>query len=91
MKIKPVLTEKSMKVAEDGTYTFKVDTSSTKHKIKRLVESVFDVKVAKVRTVNKIGRTKKTLQGKKRIIKPIKKALVTLKGKDTIDIFKEGK
>ena len=91
MKLKPVLTEKSMQAAHEGNYTFRVNTSATKYQIKNMVEAVFGVKVDKVRTVNKTGRVKKTLQGKKKVIKPVKKALVTLKGKDTIDIFEESK
>ena len=91
MKLVPVLTEKSMQDAQEGKYTFFVDRNMTKHGIKDLVAKVFKVTVSSVQTINSRGRVKKTWQGKKKQIMPTKKAIVTLKGKDTIDIFEENK
>ncbi len=91
MKLVPILTEKSMKDAKSGKYTFLVGTNATKHMIKDLVSKVFNVKVASVRIINRRGRIKKTWRGNKRQIKPTKKAIVSLKGKDTIDVFEETK
>jgi large subunit ribosomal protein L23 len=91
MKLIPILTEKSLELAKDGKYTFWVDRNSTKPQVKKLVSDIFNVAVANVRTINLAGETKRTMAGKKKIIKPRKKAVVTLKGKDKIDLFEEKK
>lgn len=57
--IKPVLTEKSYEGIETMKYTFKVDARATKTQIKRAVEEIFQVKVAKVNTVNYDGKIKR--------------------------------
>lgn len=88
-KLTPVLTEKSLRAVKDGSYTFRVDSSLTKHAIKSLVEEVFGVKVKKVRTIKEHGETKRTWRGVKREVMPSKKAIVSLKGKDKIDLFEE--
>lgn len=90
MRLEPVLTEKSLSLAKEGNYTFRVDPRLNKFQIKELIEKTFDVKVSGIRTLNKAGEIKMTVQGRKRIIRPQKKAIVTLKtGK--IDIFEESK
>jgi len=87
MKLKPVLTEKSLKFAEEGKYTFVVDKLMNKFKIKELVESTFAVTVTKVRTINIKGEIKKTVKGRIKRIKPFKKAIVVVKEGDKIDLF----
>lgn len=57
--IKPVLTEKSYDGIGTMKYTFKVDVRATKTQIKRAVEEIFQVKVAKVNTVNYDGKIKR--------------------------------
>lgn len=91
--LKPILTEKSLENAKQGKYSFWVDKNLTKHKIKKLVGEVFGVTVVGVRTLNVAGERKKNFRGRVRVIKPRKKAIVTLAGKDKIDIFetKSGK
>jgi large subunit ribosomal protein L23 len=91
MKLTPVLTEKSMSEAEKGNYTFFVKQNMTKGQIKKAIEGTFDVHVTRVRTMNVVGEVKKTLMGKKKIIKAKKKAIVTLKEKEKIDLFEETK
>jgi large subunit ribosomal protein L23 len=91
MLLKPVLTEKSLSEAKKGNYTFWVGRGLTKNQIKRLVAEVFGVTVVNVRTINLRGEKKKTLRGRIRIIKPRKKAIVTLKEKEKIDLFEEKK
>lgn len=85
--IKPVITEKSMDGLQEGKYTFRVDKNANKLEIAKAVEELFDVKVAKVNTMNCKGRTKRVgrFEGKK---PDWKKAIVTLK-KDskTIEFF----
>lgn len=91
MKLVPVLTEKSLQDAKTGKYTFFVDRGMTKHAIKEIVSKVFKVTVDTVKTINSRERIKKTWQGRKKQIKSTKKAIVTLKGKDTIELFDESK
>ena len=57
--IKPIITEKSMEDMADGKYTFMVDRKSNKTEIKKAVETVFDVKVEKVNTMNMLGKMKR--------------------------------
>ncbi|MFV1917265.1 MAG: 50S ribosomal protein L23 [Patescibacteria group bacterium] len=93
MKLIPVLTEKSLEEAKKGKYTFLVDRGLTKYQIRKLVNGVFDVNATRVRTINLKGETKKTISGRKKIIQPTKKAIITLKEKEKIDLFetKKGK
>lgn len=87
MRLEPVLTEKSMKLAEDGVYTFYVDTGLTKDRIKNLVNSTFDVHVVRVRTIKVPGESKRNIRGYKKVVNPRKKALVSLQEKEKIDLF----
>lgn len=57
--IKPIVTERSMDDMSDNKYTFVVDKKSNKTEIKSAVEKVFDVKVAKVNTMNMLGKVKR--------------------------------
>jgi large subunit ribosomal protein L23 len=91
MKLRPVLTEKSMSEAKKGNYTFFVEKNMNKRQIRKMIEEIFEVSVVKVRTMNVAGEIRRTNTGKKRIIKPKKKAIVTLEGKDKIDLFGEVK
>lgn len=87
MKIKPLISEKSLDEANKGFYTFKVDNALNKYQIRELVEKTFDVKVDSVRTMQVKAREKTTIWGRKKKIQAVKKAIVTLKGKDKLDIF----
>lgn len=91
MKLTPILTEKSLSDAREGKFTFLVGKTLTKYQIKELVEFTFQVKVDSVKTVKLQGELKKSWSGRKKQVKPAKKAIVTLKGKDKIDLFDEGK
>ncbi len=85
--IKPVITEKSMDGLQEGKYTFKVAKDANKLEIAKAVEELFDVKVAKVNTMNCKGRTRRVgrFEGKK---PDWKKAIVTLKeDSKTIEFF----
>ncbi len=58
--LKPVVTEKSMNAMAEKKYTFLVHTEANKAQIKEAVEKMFDgVKVAKVNTMNNVGKTKR--------------------------------
>ena len=79
--IKPVLTEKSYAGVQNKIYTFKVAKSANKIEIKNAVEELFDVKVAKVNTLNVKGKqkTQNTRQGRTvGKTSDYKKAVVTL-------------
>ena len=72
----PVMTEKSMN-SKEGVHVFKVNTKATKFDIIRSVEKVFNVKVAKVNVLNRVGK-KKTFRGRAGETKPTKFAIVRL-------------
>jgi large subunit ribosomal protein L23 len=83
--IRPIVSEKSYNLIDEGKYTFEVDPRSNKTEIKQAVEHIFKVKVASVNTLNRVGKERKTRFGiGKR--KDTKRAIVTLKS-GTIDIF----
>ncbi|MCD8095062.1 MAG: 50S ribosomal protein L23 [Ruminococcus sp.] len=84
--IKPIITEDSMERLEDKKYTFKVAKNATKVEIAKAVEELFDVKVAKVNTINVKGKKKR--MGRYVGYRPDwKKAIVTLEGDKTISFF----
>jgi ribosomal protein L23 len=87
MKLEPVISEKSLNLAKSGKYTFHTDPKLNKFQIKNLIETIFKVHVTQIATIHEHGETKKTAYGRKKTIKPGKKAIVTLKDKEKIDIF----
>lgn len=91
IKLEPVLTEKSLKAASEGKYTFFVDKGFNKYQIRKHVEETFEVSVVKVRTLKKPGEEKRTTYGRKRVIKARKKAIVSLKEGEKIKLFEEVK
>lgn len=85
--LKPVVSEKSYNLMDQGKYTFLVDPRANKTEIKIAIEKIFDVKVSSVNTSNRTGKVKRTRNGfGKR--KDTKRAIVTLCD-GTIDIFGE--
>lgn len=87
--IKPIITEKSMSMFADKKYTFRVAKSATKIDIARAVEELFDVKVAKVNTLNAKGHLRR--QGRTQgYTSDWKKAVVTLKKDSKTITFFEG-
>jgi large subunit ribosomal protein L23 len=84
--IKPLLTERSLIIRDkENRYSFIVRSSTNKQEIKNAVEKLFKVKVMKVRT--SIVRGKLHKMGKFEGYRPNrKKAIVTLKEGDKIDI-----
>jgi len=91
MKLEPILTEKSLKEAKRGNYTFWVGKALTKSQIKRLISEVFAVHVVKVKTANFKEEVKKSLWGRTHRVGARKKATVTLKEKEKIDLFETKK
>ncbi len=91
MILEPVITEKTTNLAKEGKYTFRVDKNMTKNDIRVLISKIFAVKVLKVRTLKERGEIKRGANGRKKIIKPSKKAIVQLKDKEKIDLFETKK
>lgn len=75
--IRPIITENSMDMASDKKYVFKVAKDSNKTEIRKAVEEIFGVEVAKVNTVNVNGKTKRMGRTVGRTAS-YKKAIVTL-------------
>ncbi|KAF5995450.1 50S ribosomal protein L23 [Streptomyces mirabilis] len=84
--LKPVVSEKSYALLDEGKYTFVVAPGANKTQIKQAVQAVFSVKVTGVNTINRQGKRKRTKSGfGKRA--DTKRAIVTLAEGDRIDIF----
>ncbi len=83
--IKPIVSEKSYNLIDNGKYTFEVDPTSNKTEIKQAIEAIFEVKVASVNTLNRVGKTRRTKFGLGKR-KDTKRAIITLKS-GSIDIF----
>ena len=84
--LKPVVSEKSYGLIDEGKYTFLVDPRATKTEIKLAIEKIFGVQVASINTLNRTGKTRRTKfgQGKR---KDTKRAIVSLAEGHRIDIF----
>ena len=88
--VAPVVSEKSYALMEEGVYTFKVHPSASKPEIRDAVQTIFDVKVAKVNTLNRPGKRKRNRRTFTWGRRPdTKRALVTLVEGDTIDLFQD--
>jgi large subunit ribosomal protein L23 len=83
--LKPVVSEKSYGLLDEGKYTFIVDDRANKTEIRIAVEKVFGVKVKAVNTMNRQGKLRRTKTGPGKR-KDTKRAIVTL-SEGTIDIF----
>ena len=84
--LRPVVSEKSYGLLDEGKYTFVVSPDANKTQIKQAVEEVFRVKVTGVNTLNRQGKRRRTRFGwGKRT--DTKRAIVTLAEGDRIDIF----
>ena len=86
---RPVITEKSTMLAEDGRYTFEVAADATKTRVKEAVETAFGVKVAQVNVMSVHGKRKRfgpRLKAKR----SWRKAVVTLVKGERIELFGGG-
>jgi len=88
--VKPIITEKFSAMADKGRYAFVVEKTANKVEIKNAIEKAYGVTVQAVNTMNYIGKIKmrytqtKIMSG---LVKKAKKAVVTLKKGDTIDLY----
>ena len=92
--IRPIFTEKMSRLEEERKYSFQVMVGTNKLEIKKAVEIMFDVSVKKVSTSNRSGKKKNmTVRSGGRTIRTNgrrsnwKKAIVTLKEGDVIDLL----
>ena len=83
--VRPVITEKAMKTAENNQVTFVVSLNATKPQIKKAIESVFGVEVKSVNTLRQAGKVK-SFRGKPGVRSDVKKAIITLAKGQTIDV-----
>lgn len=82
----PQVTEKATSLQDKGQYVFKVAAISTKPEIKKAIEEVYGVNVLKVRTI-KVPRRRRRLGGTTGWKKGYKKAIITLKKGQAIEIL----
>ena len=84
--LRPVISEKSYRLVDDGKYTFLVAPDANKTQIRQAVEEVFHVRVTGVNTVNRPGKRRRTRFGWGRRA-ATKRAIVSLAAGDRIDVF----
>ena len=81
----PLVTEKSTNLSEQNKISFKVPSSANKKNLKTNIEKIFKVNVTKINIINKQPR-KKLVRGRKVKVKGFKKAIITLKKGQSIDL-----
>ena len=84
--IRPIVSEKSYDLMELNRYTFEVLKAAKKEQIAQAITEIFGVTVTKVNTMNVSGKPRR-LRYNKGLSRSWKKAIVTLKDGDTIDLF----
>jgi len=83
--LSPLLTEKSTNLSGENKIVFKVRNSANKKNLKNNIEKIFKVNVTKINIINKQSRTKFT-RGRKVKVSGFKKAIITLKKGQSIDL-----
>ena len=83
--LSPMVTEKSTNLSEQNKIVFKVPTGANKINLKKNIEKIFKVNVIKINIINKQNRTKVS-KGKKVKVSGFKKAIITLKKGQSIDL-----
>ena len=83
--VSPAITEKATSLSEFNKMVFKVHKGASKNSIKKSIEKIFKVNVVKINTINLKGKTK-IVKGKKSSRSGYKKAIVTLKKGQSIDL-----
>ena len=83
--LSPIVTEKSTNISEQNKIVFKVPNKANKKNLKSNIEKIFKVNVTKINIINKQIRTKLT-RGRKVKISGYKKAIITLKKGQSIDL-----
>jgi large subunit ribosomal protein L23 len=86
---RPLITEKSVRLAQAGRYVFRCKTSANKIEIRQAVEQAYEVKVADVNTMTVKGKSKRVGRGRPGKTADWKKAIVTLAPGDKATKLKE--
>ena len=86
--VRPVVSEKTYSLMDQGVYVFVVDPSATKIDVRHAVEDAFKVRVTKVNTLNRKGKNKRNRKSNTIGHRAdTKRAIVTLHEDDSIDLF----
>ena len=83
--VSPNITEKSTSLSQHNKVVFKVNKRASKNSIKKSIEKIFKVNVIKINTINLRGKTK-IIRNKKAFKPGYKKAIITLKKGQSIDL-----
>ena len=83
--LSPFVTEKSTNLSDQNNIVFKVPSSANKNNLKKNIEKIFKVNVTKINIINKQNR-KKLTRGRKVKVSGYKKAIITLKKGQSIDL-----
>ena len=83
--LSPLLTEKTTNLSSQNKVVFKVRKNANKKNLKKNIEKIFKVNVTKINIINKQNRTKVT-RGRKVKVSGYKKAIITLKKGQSIDL-----
>ena len=83
--LSPLVTEKSTNMSDQNKIIFKVPSKANKIILKKNIEKIFKVSVTKINIINKQSR-KKIVRGKKVKVSGYKKAIITLKKGQNIDL-----
>jgi large subunit ribosomal protein L23 len=84
--LRPVISEKTYRLADDGKYTFLVARDANRTQVRQAVEAIFAVKVTGVNTLNRPGKRRRTRYGWGQRV-GTKRAIVSLAEGERIDVF----
>jgi len=84
--LRPVISEKTYRLADDGKYTFLVAPGANRTQVRQAVEAIFGVKVTGVNTLNRPGKRRRTRYGWGQRV-GTKRAIVSLAEGERIDVF----
>ncbi len=87
--LRPIISEKSYALMDQGSYVFVVDPEASKLEIRQAVEKAFNVKVLRVNTMRRTGKKIRRRTGQIGKRPDTKRAIVTLGNNDRIEIFEE--
>jgi large subunit ribosomal protein L23 len=88
--LRPVVSEKSYRLMDDGVYIFVVAPDATRIDVRHAVERTFGVRVSNVNTLNRKGKLRRNRRTNTVGKRPdSKRAIVTLAGDDRIDLFEK--
>jgi len=88
--VRPVVSEKSYSLMDDGVYVFVVAKDASKTEVREAVEQVFGVHVKKVNTLTRKGKKRRNRRTNTVGSRPdTKRAIITLAGNDRIDLFEK--